>query len=60
MKSAFLSLTRPRTSARTSSLPDSGWPPGRPPYVSVDELYRAVDDYIFWYNNTRLQNDSRA
>ncbi|QYB16897.1 IS3 family transposase [Schaalia turicensis] len=31
-----------------------------PPYVSVDELYRAVDDYIFWYNNTRLQNDSRA
>ena len=25
------------------------------PYVSVDELYRAVDDYIFWYNNTRLQ-----
>jgi len=24
-------------------------------FASVDELYRAVDDYIFWYNNTRLQ-----
>ena len=25
-------------------------------FTSVDELYRAVDDYIFWYNNARLQN----
>ena len=24
-------------------------------FTSVDELYRAVDDYIFWYNNARLQ-----
>ena len=24
-------------------------------FASVDELYRAVDDYIFWYNNARLQ-----
>ncbi|UJL55007.1 hypothetical protein FE380_10980 [Corynebacterium diphtheriae] len=24
-------------------------------FASVDEFYRAVDDYIFWYNNTRLQ-----
>ncbi|AEX75640.1 transposase [Corynebacterium diphtheriae bv. gravis] len=24
-------------------------------FASVDEFYRAVDDYIFWYNNTRFQ-----
>ena len=24
-------------------------------FTSVDELYQAVDDYIFWYNNARLQ-----
>ncbi|WP_044055128.1 IS3 family transposase [Corynebacterium diphtheriae] len=24
-------------------------------FASVDEFYRAVDDYIFWYNNARLQ-----
>ncbi|CAB0669032.1 hypothetical protein CIP107570_02254 [Corynebacterium diphtheriae] len=24
-------------------------------FASVDEFYRAVDDYIFWYNNDRLQ-----
>ncbi|MHC9553493.1 IS3 family transposase, partial [Corynebacterium diphtheriae] len=24
-------------------------------FASVDEFYQAVDDYIFWYNNTRLQ-----
>ncbi|CAB0780004.1 hypothetical protein FRC0151_02352 [Corynebacterium diphtheriae] len=24
-------------------------------FASVDEFYQAVDDYIFWYNNTRIQ-----
>ncbi|OJI02224.1 transposase [Corynebacterium diphtheriae] len=24
-------------------------------FASVDEFYQAVDDYIFWYNNDRLQ-----
>ncbi|AEX66657.1 transposase [Corynebacterium diphtheriae] len=24
-------------------------------FASVDEFYRVVDDYIFWYNSARLQ-----
>ncbi|PLW03051.1 transposase [Corynebacterium ulcerans] len=24
-------------------------------FAHADEFYQAVDDYIFWYNNDRLQ-----
>ena len=24
-------------------------------FISVKEFYQAIDDYIFWYNNYRLQ-----
>lgn len=24
-------------------------------FASIEEFYQAVDDYIYWYNNIRLQ-----
>lgn len=29
-------------------------------FASLEEFYEGIEEYIYWYNNERIQNDSRA